>query len=296
VSLCSLGRRVAISNAEELVLAYALEDFDRRGQPSPTLHDVIGLLQDPTVELVAAGRYGTIEDLADQARDLVDTLQVMARGSLRGIFDAPTSQPLDLSAPAIAIDLSSIAGVDDDQGVAAAMLGVWAYAFNQVDAEIALPYAGLAPARNYLAVLDELWRALRGGPGLVDRADAMTRVNRQRRMGVVMVTHSLADLEALPTAADVAKAKGLIDRSSTVVIGAVPPSEVDELAKRIAGGLNTSERRLIASWAASADWSGDGEHPGIGRVLIKTGNRRGVPVDVRLTAPEIDLYENTYLA
>jgi hypothetical protein len=296
VSLCNLGRRAAISNAEELIMAYALEDFDRRGVSSPTLHDVIALLQDPTPELTATSRYQTPGELAGAARNLVDTLLIMVRGSLRGIFDSPTSHPLDLSAPAIVVDLSSIAGVDDEQGVAAAMLAVWAYAFNQVDAEIALADAGLAPARNYLAVLDELWRALRGGPGLVDRADAMTRINRQRRMGVVMITHSLADLEALPTNADVAKAKGLIDRSNTVVIGAVPPSEIDELAARIAGGLNHSERRLIASWAASTDWSDHGDHPGIGRILIKTGNRRGVPVDVRLTAPEIDLYETTHLA
>lgn len=296
VSLCNMGRQQQISNAEELMLSSAIDHFDGLEDVDATITDVIELLKSPPEAVCRGTRYHSPLEFAEAARDLIDTMEIMVRGSLHGIFDAPTTTPLDLDAPAMVMDMSSIAGVHDEKGVAAAMLAIWAYSFNVVDADIALAAAGLGPVRNYHAILDELWMALRGGPGLVDRADSMTRINRQRRMAVTMITHSLADLEALPTAADVAKAKGLIERSSTVVIGAVPPTELEELSARIAGGLNTAERALISSWAAAADWSGDARHPGFGRVLIKTGNRRGVPVDVALTPEEQALFETTTLA
>ena len=39
-------------------------------------------------------------------------------------------------------------------------------------------------------------------PGLVEHADALTRLNRSRGIASLMITHSLADLDALPTRAD----------------------------------------------------------------------------------------------
>lgn len=51
------------------------------------------------------------------------------------------------------------------------MLSTWSYGFAVIDASTSLADAGLRPPRRYLAVLDELWRALRGAPGLVDHAE-----------------------------------------------------------------------------------------------------------------------------
>ena len=65
----------------------------------------------------------------------------------------------------------------------AAMLCVWSYGFGMVDAASVLTEQGLAPRHSYLAVMDELWRALRGAPGLVEYADSLTRLNRAKGMG-----------------------------------------------------------------------------------------------------------------
>lgn len=54
----------------------------------------------------------------------------------------------------------------------------------------ALADAGLEPRRHYLVVLDELWRALRIGHGMIDRVDALTRLNRQRGVGLAMISHT----------------------------------------------------------------------------------------------------------
>ena len=51
-------------------------------------------------------------------------------------------------------------------------------------------------------VQDELWRVLRAAPGLVERSDRITRLNRHRGVISFQVTHSLDDLEALPSETD----------------------------------------------------------------------------------------------
>ncbi len=324
VGLCQVGRKGApVEPHEEVMLANCIAYLDRRNVESPLLSDVVNLLRDPPIELVeecgfivagyqrltseaerqmasrnsgmTALQMRGLEGFLHAAQPLFHTLELMLRGSLRGIFDGPTTNPMDLDAPAIEIDISSISSVDDDQGIAASMLAVWSYAFSTVDAALELSDAGLIPRRNYVAVLDELWRALRGSSGLVDRIDSLTRVNRQKSMAQIMVTHSLADLEALPNEKDRAKARGLIDRSGTKLIGAVPSNELDVIAEHV-GGLTKAERDIVASWTAPADWSGESIHPGMGRMLIKAGERTGLPVSVALTPTELRLYETTHVA
>jgi len=43
-------------------------------------------------------------------------------------------------------------------------------------------------------------------------------------MSSVMITHSLADLDALATEEDRAKARGFIERSAITVMGGLPPA------------------------------------------------------------------------
>ncbi len=53
---------------------------------------------------------------------------------------------------------------------------------------------------------------------------------------------------------------------------------------------------MVASWTAPADWSGESIHPGMGRMLIKAGERSGLPIAVSLTPAELKLYETTHVA
>lgn len=99
-----------------------------------------------------------------------------------------------------------------------------------MDAASALTALGAAPARSYLAVMDELWRALRGAPGLVEHADSLTRLNRARGMASIMITHSLADLDALATEEDRVKPRGFMDRSAITVLAGLPPRELARVA------------------------------------------------------------------
>lgn len=123
---------------------------------------------------------------------------------------------------------------------AATLLASWSYAFAKVDAAHLLADAGLAPQRTVFTVLDEMWSALGVGHGLVDRVNALTRLNRQRGTGI---THGLADADMLPTEHDRAKARGFAERCVVLLIG--PSSEQELEAVHRVRPLSDAERREV---------------------------------------------------
>ena len=288
LALCALVRGTAITNPEEVVLGRAVDVLAERLEHDPTVPDVLSLIEEGPDELRTAGRARTDGEYRRRVHDLVPTLALLCEGSLRGVFDAATSKPIDLDAPAVSVDISHVAAAGD-QLVAASMLSVWAYGFGMVDAAAVLAEQGLAPRRQYLAVMDELWRALRGASGLVEHADALTRLNRQRGMASIMVTHSLADLDALPTAEDRSKAQGFVERSAIKILAGLPPRELDRVGEVVK--LTGPERDLVSSWAAPEAWFPGSAHPGRGKYLIKTGERPGLPVALSLVGDEWQLYD-----
>jgi hypothetical protein len=139
------------------------------------------------------------------------------------------------------------------------MLCTWAHGHALVDAAAAVAARHGTRPRPTLAVMDELWRALRGAPGLVEHADSLTRLNRAKGMATIMVTHSLADLDALPTEEDRAKARGLAERCAITVLAALPPRELDRVREIIP--LTGPERDLVTSWSAPESWQPAARHP-----------------------------------
>ena len=133
--------------------------------------DVLAVIEEGPDTLRSAARADTPAEFRDRIAGLSFTLDLLATGSLAGCFDQPTSRPIDLDAPAVSVDISRV-GAAGDKLLTAAMLCVWSYGFGMVDAAAALAEQHLAPRRSYLAVMDELWRALRGAPGLVEYADS----------------------------------------------------------------------------------------------------------------------------
>ena len=289
LALCTLIREARITNAEEVILGRAVDLLDTRNPAAqPTVIDVLAVIGEGPDTLRSAARAGTPAEFRDRTAGLSFTLDLLASGSLAGCFDQPTSRPIDLDAPAISVDISRV-GAAGDKLLTAAMLCVWTYGFAMVDAAAALAEQHLAPRRSYLAVMDELWRALRGAPGLTEYADSLTRLNRAKGMGTIMITHSLADLDALPTEADRAKARGFAERCAITVMSGLPPREL----ARIRGitPLTGPEQELVTSWSAPESWQPGARHPGRGKYLIKTGGRLGIPVELSLVGAEHALYD-----
>ena len=290
MALATLIREARLPNAEEVVLGRAIDLLDERrhGTAEPTVPDVLAVIEQGPDTLRSAARVTTPERYHDRTADLVFTLDLLCSGSLAGVFDGATSQPIDLDAPAVSVDISAVRTAGDKL-LTAAMLCTWSYGFGCVDAASALASLGAAPRRSYLAVMDELWRALHGAPGLVEHADSLTRLNRARGMASIMITHSLADLDALATDADRARARGFMDRSAITVLAGLPPRElarVNEITP-----LTEPEQALVASWSAPESYQAGARHPGRGKYLIKTGERLGIPLQLTLVGPERELYD-----
>lgn len=253
------------------------------------LSDLIGIIRaaPPAIRTVT-----TFDD--DFDRDAYDTdtlalqksLRALVHGPLGSMVDGPTTMPIDLDTPAVCIDMSSLD--DSDQlRTAACLLSAWSYGFALVDAAHLRTDLGLAPQRNFMVVLDEAWRALRAGHGLVDKVDILTRLNRNKGSSLVMASHGMADLEALPTEHDRAKAKGFADRSAVLMIGPSTEAELDKLSD--VRPLSKAERTEVLSWTAPESWTGSHESVGRGNFLIKVGSRPGIPVHLVPTAIEKQL-------
>lgn len=288
LALCALVRGRPVSNAEEVILGRAVDLLTDAAAADPTIPQVLTLIDTGHSDLLAAARARTDGEYRRRVDELIPTLALLCDGTLRGVFDAPTSVHIDLNAPALSFDISRVAAAGDTV-VTAAMLSVWSYGHALVDATTVLAHHGLAPRRPYLAVMDELWRALRGATGLVEHADALTRLNRAKGMATIMITHSLADLDALPTPQDRAKAQGFVERAAIKILAGLPPRELDRINQVVR--LTTAERDLVASWAAPEAWLPNTAHPGRGKYLIKTGERPGLPVALTLVGDEYTLYD-----
>jgi hypothetical protein len=289
MALCTLIRGAPITNAEEVILGRAIDLLDDRlTSAQPAVTDVLAVIEQGPDTLRAAARTDTPAGFRDRVADLIFTLDLLCTGSLAGVFDQQTSRPVDLDAPAVSVDISRV-GAAGDHLLTAAMLCTWAHGYAMVDAAAALAEQHLAPRRSYLAVMDELWRALRGAPGLVEYADSLTRLNRAKGMGTIMITHSLADLDALSSEEDRAKARGFVERCAITVMGGLPPRELARVCEITP--LTGPEQELVTSWSAPDSWQPGAKHPGRGKYLIKTGERLGIPVELSLVGDEYDLYD-----
>ncbi|RBM18113.1 hypothetical protein DI005_20180 [Prauserella sp. PE36] len=287
-ALIVIVRRAGMTVTERVVLGAAIDAATALAAPAePVIPDVLRVLEKPTTDLLGAAACDTATEFRRDQRELLNSLRLLINGAIRGLFDRASTVHADLDSPAMSLDLSALED-DDDDVIAAAMLCSWSWSAAMIDSA-----RSSAAQRNVVQIQDELWRALRVAPGLVERSDALTRMNRHKGVVQIQVTHSLDDLEALPTEADRAKARGMAGRNNIMILGGMPASEVDSI-----GGIvrvSTREAHLVSSWAAPPTWVAGGRHPGRGRYLVKSGQRIGLPVEMTLTATELDLY-NTDLA
>ncbi|MFC5750711.1 ATP/GTP-binding protein [Actinomadura rugatobispora] len=291
-ALVTTLRGSPIADIERSVLNAALRVLDERHPGVPVLPDLIKVINEGPERLRAV----TLAR-GDEARyrAAVDPLHASLLGMLDGpmgeTFAHQTTTAIQLDNPGgVCIDISGIDDADAELQ-AAVLLACWSDGFGAVEAAHALADEGLAPQRHFFVVLDELWRVLRAGRGLVDRVDALTRLNRQRGLGQALITHSMADLLALTDQADRLKAKGFAERAGMVICGGLPQAEMPMMNEVVR--MSSAEQRMIVDWSTPPSWNPtlnqDAEPPGRGRFLVKVGGRPGIPFKVELTSVEKDV-------
>jgi hypothetical protein len=295
-SLVTILRSAPPSDREETILDRALRVLDERHNGIPVLPDLLQVIRDAPddVRAVALDR-GNMTRYQEITEGLEATLMGLCSGRLGEIFAKPTTVAMRRDRPVV-FDVSSVDDSEMDLQ-AAVLLACWSTGFGAVNIANALADAGLEPRRHYFVVLDELWRALRAGRGIVDRVDALTRLNRQRGVGMAMITHTMSDLLALPTEEDRMKARGFVERAGMVICGGLPSAEMPMLTAAVP--FSRAEQDLLVGWTAPPAFDtlagNETSPPGRGNFLVKVGGRPGIPVHVTLTSVEADLNDTNRL-
>ena len=232
---------------------------------TPVLPEVVEALMRPTGQMADTIEMRTAADLAAESRDAALELRRLVVGDLSGLFDGPTTHPLDFDAPIQVVDTSRLSG--DDTAIALLMSCASAW----MESAISDPTSG-----HRLVVYDEAWRMMRV-PALVRRMQAHWKLSRSWGISNLAVVHRLTDLGAVGAAGSeaVALAQGLLADCSTRIIYAQETDQIPSTASAL--GLSDVEASLL---------------PGlpIGRGLWKVG-RRSFIVDHVLSADEAQLID-----
>lgn len=286
--LCELVRGDALTDFELTALRTAIHVLDPDLTTTPVVDDVRRVIEDRHPEIRRVIRDRGDEGRYDERTErLIDALQGLGHeGAFGSTFASQTTIPMVLDRPVV-FDMSEVD--DNDLRLQAGLqLVCWSYGSAAVHGAKIMAKAGLAPERIYVLVMDELWRVLRASLQMVDRIDAITRLNRQLLLPQIMCTHTMNDLK-LATEEATQKAWGFVERSEMVFLGGLAPKEMGNLTEVFA--MPSKEREMITTWSDVHNSSGKraGEPPGLGLFLLKLGSRPGIPFRVDLVPDELDV-------
>ncbi|MGV9678775.1 hypothetical protein ACWDSJ_26125 [Nocardia sp. NPDC003482] len=296
--LIELVRGSRVADYEETLIAAGLRElYSATGgftpETPPRLSDLLAVIAGGADRLMRFAEEDEATAYRATTKILRRSLRALVEGPWGEIFDRQTSTPLNLDSPAVCIDVSRIPE-GDTKLLAAALMVCWSEGFGAIAAAHALADAGVAVPRAYEVVMDEIWRVLGVGEFMVDRTDALTRLNRTLGTGLIMCSHTIKDLAAFDSVAAQAKALGFFERARAKIIGPVGPEEVTRL--RAAVSITETEKLLLTSWAAPRpptddriDDTGQLEvPPGTGCFLLKTGEAAepGIPFRQTFTPTE----------
>jgi hypothetical protein len=292
-ALITMNRHGVVSDVEEGIISACLDVLDERLPPGEaTLADMLEVLSvgHDTLRRMTLDR-GNDDRYRLAVNPLQSSIAALLQGAMGDTFAHKTTTHVSITGP-LCIDISGISD-SDAKLKAAVLLACWGEVFGALAAAQALADEGVLPQRHWFIILDELWRVLRSGPGLVERVDALTRLNRQDGVGVAMVIHTLKDLISLGTEEDRMKAKGFAERAGYLAIGGVPAGELPLIEDLVA--MSRPEGELLTRWADPPAWDPrtgrEPEPPGRGKFLLKVGGRAGIPVQLQMVATERDVHD-----
>ena len=207
-------------------------------------------------------------------RDAVDPLHrcllALLDGPLGDTFARPTTDPHRPGrARGVAIDVSGISS-SDTHLQAAVLLACWSDGFGAVEAANALADAGHAPQRRFFVVLDELWRVLRSGVGMVDNVDALTRLNRTQGVGHGP-DHPHHDRPAGAGERRGHRQGPRVRRARRRRRRRRPARARSSTSSSHVVPFTRAERDLVTSWSTPPCWDDRQGPPGMGNFLIKIG-------------------------
>jgi hypothetical protein len=216
------------------------------GEVVPTLPAVVEALLAPSEQAARQVRTER-RRLLEDGRDVALELRRLVHGDLRGMFDGPTSDGIDLGAPLVVLDLSALY---DSPGLGILMACATAW----LQAALARRSAGAQRGEQVLVVVDEAW-AILANLGVARWLQASWKLSRAFGVANIAVLHRLSDLQAVGAAGSeqVGLAEGLLSDSETRVVYAQPAGEVPRASELLSLSPTECEllpqlRRGVALW------------------------------------------------
>lgn len=296
--LVELVRGARVRDYEETLIATALRILYREGsgftpdQP-PIIENLLEVVVGGGDELQLDAGADNPDEYQNAIKGLRRSLRALTQGPFGAVFNGQTTTPIDTTATAVCIDVSHIP-TGDKKLKAAVMLACWADGFASVEAAHVLADAELGPQRYFQVVMDELWQVLGLGDFMVDRVDELTRLQRGIATSLIMISHTIKDLQSLGSEAAIAKALGFLERARAKIFGALPAEEISRLDSTVP--FTAAEEEMVTSWSAPQALTGEalkpGQQrppaPGTGKFLLKIGEDRrpGIPFHMEFTLSE----------
>jgi hypothetical protein len=256
-------------NALLVALAAVTGSHGRHADSAPVLPQIVEALMAPTEE-TAQTLNMTSRELQLESRNLALELRRLVVGDLAGLFDGPTTHPLDFEAPIQVLDTSRLAG--DDTAVALLMTCASAW----MEAALAS-----ADGHRRLVVYDEAWRMLRH-LALVRRMQAQWKLSRALGVANLAVVHRVSDLGAVGAAGSeaVALAQGLLADCSTRIVYAQESDQVEPTAAAL-GLTDVEAEQLIHLPRGRGLWK-VGRHSAIVDHILGDAEIQVVDTDARM--------------
>lgn len=252
----SMGR--ALHPRERSSLEVALSTSCARAE-IPTVVDVVEALLTPDVE--SARCLATTQTaLAEEGRDLALALRRLVRGDLAGMFDAPTSRSLDLTAPVITLDLSALYG-SPALGILMICAASWLNAVVRTRA---------ARGEKSIFVIDEAWAVLRD-VAVARWLQSSWKLSRAWGVSNIAVLHRISDLSAVGAEGSEARslAEGLLADSETRIIYGQATGELEHAAHML--GLTEAERSVLPRLGRGVALWKVGSHSSLVRHMLGQG-------------------------
>jgi len=243
-SVAQAALRRELTPEEDAGLREALKaTSEEAGAREPTLPMVVDALLHPREGMVRGVSAASAADLAEATRPAALALQRLCEGDLRGMFDGPTSEGLDLDAPLVVLDLSAVR-----DSAALGILMTCAAAWQQsilLERKRAAEFEG-RESPKLISSLEEGWRVA-GHIGVAEWQQSNFKLCRSLGVQNVFIIHRLVDLGASGAAGsrEARIADALIGDADTIVIYRQSHDQQELLRSRV--GLSATEAELTTT-------------------------------------------------
>jgi len=278
-SVAGAALRRELSPEEDAGLRVGL-DFVRESYagPEPTLPEVVDALLHPRDGMVEAVSSRSASDFAQANRESALALQRLCEGDLRGMFDGPTTEGLDLDASLVVLDLSALRD-SSALGILMTCAAAWQQALmleRQARAE-----AGGGSGPKLIFVVEEGWRVM-SHIGIAEWLQENFKLCRTRGVQNIIVVHRLTDLGASGAVGsrEAKIAEGLTADAGTIVVHAQPPDQKEVLRDGI--GLGSTEAELVLTLRPGEMLWLVGAHSALVQGDVSAFEREIVRTDARL--------------